>query len=172
MREGNTPMQDYVLISRLAHVIERSALAMAGAMCGTFVAAQMSKANVGLFDSGGFIALMVLAGITGFYLGIDIPRPPARQVSEREGVDAVEMLSAAGTFLATMAALVSVYALVFDEAPQRVWEFVVTSWWLGGVTMQVTAGFIGRQRASSRVAQRAVIDGGKGRERLQSRHCD
>jgi hypothetical protein len=172
MREGNTPMQDYVLISRLAHVIERSGLAMAGAMCGTFVAAQMSKVNVVPFDSGGFIALMVLAGIIGFYLGIDIPRLTVRQVSEREGVDAVELLSAAGTFLATVAALVSVYALVFDEAPQRAWEFVVTSWWLGGVTMQISAGFIGRQRAGADVEQRVTIDSGKVPKRLQSRHCD
>jgi hypothetical protein len=172
MRDGNTPMQDYILISRVAHVIERSGLAMAGAMCGTFVAAQMSKVHVALFDSGGFIALMVLAGMTGFYLGIDLPRPPTRQVSEREGVDAVEVLSAAGTFLATVAALVSVYAIVFDETPQRVWEFVVTSWWLGGVIMQITAGFIGRQRAGADVAQRATIDSGRVLERLQSRHCD
>jgi len=140
------------LISRLAHVIERSGLAMAGAMCGTFVAAQMSRANVAPFDSGGFMALMVLVGAITFYIGINVPRPPVGQVSEREGVDAVEVLSAAGTFLATVAALVSVFAIVFDEAPQRAWEFVVASWWLGGVTMQVVAGFIGRQRASSRVA--------------------
>ena len=73
----NTAMQDYYLISRIAHVIERSALAMAGAMCGTFVAAQMSKANVALFDSIGFIASMVLIGMVGFYLGIDMPRLPA-----------------------------------------------------------------------------------------------
>jgi hypothetical protein len=172
MREGNTPMQDYVLISRLPHVIERSGLAMAGAMCGTFVAAQMSKANVALFDSGGFIALMVVTGIAGFYLGIDVPRPPASLARERRKVDPVELLSATGTFLAAVAALVSVYAIVLDEFPQRVWEFVVTSWWLGGVTMQITAGFIGRQRASAGVAQRATIDSGNAPERLQSRHCD
>jgi hypothetical protein len=67
---------------------------------------------------------------------------------------------------------VSVYTIVLDEVPQRVWEFVVASWWLGGVTMQITAGFIGRQRASVDVAQRVTIDNGKLPERLQSRHCD
>jgi hypothetical protein len=172
MREGNTPMQDYIFISRVAHVIERSGLAMAGAMCGTFVAAQMSKANVALFDSGGFIALMVLTGITGFYLGVDIPRLPASPARERPKVDPVELLSATGTFLAAVAALVSVYTIVLDEVPQRVWEFVVASWWLGGVTMQITAGFMGRQRASADVAQRVTIDNGKLPERLHSRHCD
>ena len=62
----NTAMQDYYLISRVAHVIERSALAMAGAMCGTFVGAQMMKAHVALFDSVGFITMMVLIGMIGF----------------------------------------------------------------------------------------------------------
>jgi hypothetical protein len=172
MRKGNTPMQDYVLISRLAQVIERCGLAMTGAMCGTFVAAQMSKVDVALFDSGGFIALIVLTGAIAFYIGIDVPRPPARQASKYAGVDAVEVLSAAGTFLAAVAALISVYAIVFDEVPQRVWEFVVASWWFGGATMQIIAGFIGRQRASVGVVQRVTIDNGRVRERLQSRHCD
>ena len=147
MRKGNTPMQDYILISRVAHVIERCGLAMAGAMCGTFVAAQMAKVNVAPFNSFGFIALMVLTGMIAFYVGIDLPRLPAGLAGERHRVDVVEMLSAAGTFLATVAALVSVYAIVLDEAPQRIFEFVVGGWWFGGVTMQVIAGSIGRLRS-------------------------
>ncbi|MEO8321250.1 MAG: hypothetical protein ABJA75_03180 [Bradyrhizobium sp.] len=156
MSKRNTAMQDYILISRVAHVIERSGLAMAGAMCGTFVGAQLAKANVALFESVGFIASMILIGMIAFYVGIDVPRVPAR--SERESVDAVEVLSAAGTFLATVAALISVFSIVFDEAPQRLWEFVVGSWWLGGVTMQIAAGSIGRLRANTRVA-RQTTDG-------------
>ena len=146
MSKKSTAMQDYILISRVAHVIERSGLAMAGAMCGTFVGAQLAKANVALFESVGFITSMILIGMVAFYVGIDVPRLPVPPASEREGVDAVEVLSAAGTFLATVAALISVYSIVFDEAPQRVWEFVVGSWWLGGVAMQVAAGSIGRLR--------------------------
>jgi Mg2+ and Co2+ transporter CorA len=61
-------------------------------------------------------------------------------------VDPVELLSATGTFLAAVAALASVYAIVFDEVPQRVWEFVIGSWWLLGVVMQISAGLIGRSR--------------------------
>jgi len=156
MREGNTPMQDYVFISRAAHVIERSGLAMAGAMCGTFVAAQMSKANVALFDSGGFVALMVLAGISGFYLGVDILRWPASLARERPKLDRVELLSATGTFLAAVAALVSVYAMVLDEVPQRVWEFVVMSWWTLGVTMQIGAGLFVRLQLGRRTVVEAA----------------
>jgi len=163
MRDGNAAIQDDGLISRVAHVIERSGLAMAGAMCGTFVAAQMHKAGVAIFDSGGSIALMVLAGTAGFYLGIDIPRLPASLMRERPKIDLVEWLSATGTFLAAVAALVSVYAIVFDEVLRSAWQFVVMSWWLGGVTMQMAAGFIGRQRASTGVAQMAMIHRGKAR---------
>lgn len=155
MREGNTPMQDYILISRVAHVIERCGLAMAGAMCGTFVAAQMSKVNVVLFNSVGFTALMVLTGMIAFYVGIDVPRLPAGLAGERDRVDVVEMLSAAGTFLATVAALISVAAIVLDETPPRLWEFMVGSWWFGGVTMQVIAGSVGRLRSNQRVVRRA-----------------
>jgi hypothetical protein len=139
-------MQDYYLISRVAHVIERSALAMAGAVCGTFVAAQMSKVNVALFNSIGFAASMVLTGMVGFYLGIDTPRLPADVAAARLRLDPVEWLSAAGTFLATVAALLSVYGIVLDEVPQRFWEFVFGSWWTLGITMQIGAGLIARFR--------------------------
>ena len=61
---------DPFFVSRLAHVVERTGLAMAGAMCGTFVAAYLTRAGI---DSIGFIAAMILVGIIGFYLGIDIP---------------------------------------------------------------------------------------------------
>ena len=152
----NTAMRDYYLVSRVARVVGRTGLAMAGAMCGTFVAAQMTKVHVELFDSVGFVAIMVLIGMIGFYLGIDIPRLPA---GSRPKVDPAELLSATGTFLATIAALVSVYCIVLDEVPRRAWEFVVGSWWVLGIAMQTGAGLIGRLRHGSRAAVRARING-------------
>lgn len=148
-KRRNTAMQDYHLISRAAHVIERSGLAMAGAMCGTFVVAQMSKVNVALFGSIGFAVWMVAIGMVGFYLGIDTPRPP-EVAGIRVRTDPVEWLSAAGTFLAAVAALVSVYGIVLDEVPQRFWEFVFGSWWTLGITMQIGAGLIARLRPATR----------------------
>ena len=41
---------DQFLIIRAVHIVERSGLAMAGAMCGTFVAAELSKTEVRLFE--------------------------------------------------------------------------------------------------------------------------
>ena len=149
LNENNSQMQDYYLVSRAAHVIERSGLAMAGAMCGTFVAAQLAKASIAPFDSVGFVAAMVLVGMIGFYLGIDIPRHP-RVARRRPRVEPVELLSAAGTFLAAMAALISVGDIVLDEAPQHVWELVVGVWWLVGIMLQISAGSIARLRLAQK----------------------
>ena len=129
------------LISRTAHVIERIGLAMAGAICGTFVSAYFARAGI---ESLGFVASMTLVGIAGFYLGIDIPR--TRRVRIGRAVDVVELFSATGTFLATMAALTAVYALVLDDVPQRFGESLVGSCWLLGLIMQIGAGALGRWR--------------------------
>jgi heme/copper-type cytochrome/quinol oxidase subunit 1 len=150
--ERNSPLQDYLLISRAAHVIERSGLAMAGAMCGMFVATQLAKANVALFDSVGFITTMILVGMIGFYLGIDIPRRQSDTAAKRPQVDPVELLSATGTFLAAVAALISVGAIVLDEMPSRAWEFAIGSWWLVGIVMQIGAGLVARLRVNRNAA--------------------
>jgi hypothetical protein len=151
LNDRKSPLEDYLLISRAAHVIERSGLAMAGAMCGMFVAAQLANANIALFSSIGFLAAMVLLGMIGFYLGIDLPRWPADAVVKRRRGDLVEVLSATGTFLTAVAALISVCAIVLDEAPQPAWEFAVGSWWFVGIIMQIGAGSIARLRRNPRI---------------------
>jgi hypothetical protein len=151
---NKSDIDDEFLIIRIAHVVGRVGLAMAGAMCGTFVAAQLTVTNAALFDSAPFVALMVAVGMTGFYLGIDIPRlagARTKAVAERPRVDPVELLSTTGTFLAAIAALISVCAFVFGETPQRVWEYTVASWWIFGVALQMSAGLIGRMRGVERI---------------------
>jgi hypothetical protein len=140
--KGDSEMDDVVFIIAAAHVIGRAGLAMAGAMCGTFVAAGLTSANAAWFDSAPFIAAMVLLGFIGFYLGIDIPRLRA-VTATRPRIDPVELLSATGIFLAAIAALISVYGFVFDERLGR-FEYVVGSWWLLGIAMQIGAGLTGR----------------------------
>ena len=143
--KNKAEIDEVFLIIRIAHVVGRLGLAMAGAMCGTFVAAQLTVTNAALFDSTGVIALMVLAGMIGFYLGIDIPRLRVVQHAiERPRVDPVDLLSTTGTFLAAIAALISVYAFVFDETPAQSWEYTVASWWVLGVALQMSAGLMGR----------------------------
>ena len=152
--ERDAGADDRLLISRVAHVVERIGLAMSGAIGGTFVAAYLARASIELFGSVGFVASMILVGVIGFYLGIDIPRLRASRLNSGVrgpalGVDPVELLSATGTFLAAVAALASVYAIVLDEVPQPMWEFVVGSWWLLGVLMQIGAGLIARLRLAN-----------------------
>ena len=144
-----TKIDDASLIVQIVQVTGRLGLSMAGAMCGTFVAAQLTMTNAELFDSAGFITLMVLVGILGFYLGIDLPRLRA-SLGEPElgcqGIDSIELLSKIGTFLAAIAALISVYAFVFDETLRRSFEYMVASWWMIGMVLQIGAGLIGRIR--------------------------
>jgi len=141
------------VISRAAHVIERSGLAIAGALCGLFVAALLLRANIDLFDSVSFSSAMTLFGLVGFYLGIDTPPAPSRAfrvdiLNARIGpkIELVEVFVAAGTFLATAAALVSVYVVVFDEDLPVIWTVIVGCWWLLGVAMQIVAGIAARTR--------------------------
>ena len=153
--ETDVAADDRVLISRVAHVVERIGLAMSGAIGGTFVAAYLARASIEPFASVGFVASTILVGMIGFYLGIDIPRlrashPNSGTKGTAARVNPVELLSATGTFLAAVAALASVYAIVFDQVPQRVWEFVVGSWWLLGVIMQIGAGLIARLRPANK----------------------
>ena len=152
LNEQNSAMHDYYLISRALHVIERSGLAMAGAMCGTFVAAQLAKADIAAFGTLGFTAAMVLAGMIAFYLGIDVPRLPAGVARHQPRLEPVELLSASGTFLTAMAALVSVTVIILDETLQLTATVVVGSAWLIGATMQVGAGAIARLRTAPRSA--------------------
>jgi hypothetical protein len=153
--ERDAGADDRSLISRVAHVVERIGLAMSGAIGGTFVAAYLARASIEPFASVGFVASTILVGTVGFYLGIDIPRlrtshPNSGIKGSAPRVDPIELLSATGTFLAAVAALASVYAIVFDQVPQRVWELVVGSWWLLGVMMQIGAGLIARLRLANK----------------------
>lgn len=154
-KEGNNRPRSRYSISRTAHIVERTGLAIAGALCGLFVAAHVERANVEMLNSMGFVTSMCLVGMIGFYLGIDIPQsstPPFQTavLDESPGLTMalVELLSATGTLLATMAALVSVYVIVFDEVLPLMWTLVVEFWWLLGIMMQTGAGVIARRRAA------------------------
>src|SRR5207248_191793 len=94
-------------VRKIAHVLERTGLAMAGAACGLFVAAHVGS-TIAAFTSQAFILVMMIGGAVGFYLGIDTPplpfqehvQPSVGETSDK--LDTAEFLSAAGTFLATV----------------------------------------------------------------------
>ena len=63
--------------------------------------------------------------------------------------DTVELLSAAGTFLAAMAAVVSVSSIVLDETALASTALVISFAWGIGSTMQIAAGVIVRLRSEA-----------------------
>ena len=131
---------------RLAHVLERSGLAMVGAACGLFVAAYMARTQVEVLSAAWLILAVMIVGALGFYLGVDVP-PPAKAPGEGEGPDRVEILSAAGTFLAAMMTFVSVAVVILDLYPRLFWPAVILLGWLVGAILQIAAGIIARIRA-------------------------
>ena len=141
-------------ISRWGHVLERTGLALTGASCGLFVAAYVGRSSVDLIGSAAAVLAMMLYGAAGFYLGIDLPRaPPDHRIHLplRNGLgsraDAVELLTAAGTFLAAVAAVVSVSSIVLDETARSSAVLLIILGWGIGSTMQIAAGIIARMRA-------------------------
>jgi hypothetical protein len=140
-------------VTKFAHVLERIGLAMAGAASGLFVAAHVGS-RYAAFTSEGFILMMMIGGAVGFYLGIDTPAlafhaaddRPSKGGSSDKG-DSAELLTAVGTFLAALAAFVSVSVIVFREDPHIYWTTMIMLGWVVGVLMQIIAGGIARTRA-------------------------
>jgi hypothetical protein len=140
-------------VRKFAHLLERIGLAMAGAASGLFVAAHVGS-TIAALTSQGFILFMMIGGAMGFYLGIDTP-PLAfhgpdgehSKAGSARKIDTAELLSAVGTFLAALAAFVSVYVIVFREDPHIFWTMMIMLGWVVGVMMQIIAGAIARTRA-------------------------
>ena len=114
-------------VRKAAHVLERLGLAMAGASCGLFVAVHVGS-SIAALTSQGFLAVMMIGGAIGFYLGIDTPPlafhgPSGEPIKDgTDGkIDTAEFLSAVGTFLATLTAFVSVGLIVLRENPRIFW---------------------------------------------------
>ena len=125
---------------------------MAGASSGLFVGAHVGSSFAAL-TSQGFLVVMMIGGAIGFYLGIDTPplafhgqnAEPSKGGSGGK-VDTAEFLTAAGTFLATLAAFVSVGVIVLRENPRTFWTITIMLGWVVGVMMQIIAGTIARAR--------------------------
>ena len=154
MIKHTTPWIDRSTISKWAHVLERTGLALTGASCGLFVSAYVGRADIDLIGSTAAVLAMMFYGAAGFYLGIDLPRPPPDHYMHlplRGGLgsraDAVELFSAAGTFLAAVAAVISVSSIILDEVASESAALMVIVAWAAGATMQIVAGVIARMRS-------------------------
>jgi len=141
-------------LSRFAHVVERTGLALTGGSCGLFVAAYIARSDFNLIGSGGAILAMMIYGAAGFYLGIDLPPPPEklRELPLRRlgsKADAVELLSAGGTFLTAVAAVIAVASIIADEVARPRGAVAVLLAWAIGASMQIIAGITARLRAET-----------------------
>ena len=133
-------------VRRFAHVLERLGLAMAGAASGLFVAAHVGS-SIGALTSQAFILVMMIAGGIGYYLGIDTPPQAIVGPGGERKVDAADLLSALGTFLAAAAAFASVTVIVLREDLHLAGTLAIMAGWVIGVVMQTVAGAIARMRA-------------------------
>ena len=139
-------------VKKVAHVLERLGLAMAGAASGLFVAALVGTSYSPL-ASQAFLLLMMIGGAVGFYLGIDTPPVPLSPANGRPAdgtwvgrIDAPELLSAIGTFLAAFSAFSCVGVIVLRHDPHPAWISMIMLGWVVGVVMQIVAGTIARLR--------------------------
>ncbi len=152
MIKRSEPWRTRSATSRLAHVVERTGLALTGASCGLFVAAHVARAGL-IYSAVGILAMMIY-GAAGFYLGIDLPRPserlhelPLRRFGPRP--DVVELFSAGGTFLTAVAAVIAVASIILDEVAQSGSGLAIMFAWAAGASLQIAAGVIARLRAEA-----------------------
>jgi hypothetical protein len=107
------------------------------------------RSGGGLFDSGWIVVLTMLYGALSYYVGIDLAGSKARKSKsilsdEWDGSDLAEIISAAGTFGAAIAATLSVSIIVLDQkVPDGLIAFVAGCW-VTGSSLQVVAGTMAR----------------------------
>jgi hypothetical protein len=140
------------VLVKLAHVLERIGLAMVGGAGGLYVAVGLMRMENELFRNEWMVLLMMLYGAFGFYVGIDLPNRLAQTVKFRRpgewsfGTDAAAMASAAGTFFAAIAVVLSVGIIVLDHTARNGFSVLVGCCWAIGTMFQITAGAIGRRQ--------------------------
>ena len=146
-------------LNGFAEVIERISLAIMGALCGLFVAAMVAKADIEEINSLGALFSAVLYGSLGFYLGTNIPPLSSSSTFSNPGpgpkTNPIALASATGTFVAAVAALVSVYMIIFDETPPAIWNVGIGFGWALGILLQLAAGTAARLGQYSSAPARA-----------------
>lgn len=138
------------VVIEVAHIFERTGLAMVGGAGGLYVAVGLMRMETELFRNGWMVLLMVLYGAFGFYVGIDLPSRVAHTVGAQRpgewsfGADAAALASAAGTFFAALAVFLSVSMIILDETVGDGFRVLVGCCWAAGTSFQIAASAIGR----------------------------
>lgn len=132
-----------------AHILERIGLAAVGASCGLYVGATLLHQKDGPFENGWIVLITMLYRALSYYVGIDlsgnVARRPESSISEDwNGSESAEIMSAAGTFGAAIAAALSVSILVLDQNLSNGLISFVAGCWAVGSSLQVAAGTMAR----------------------------
>src|SRR5450755_728679 len=140
----DTTAVNHFHLNEFAQVVERIGLAIIGALCGFYVAALVARA-IEAINSVEVLFSVVVCGSTNIPL---LPSGAACRAHSESGsaprTNPIALASAIGTFLAAVAALVSVYVIVFDEDPPVIWNIGIGLWWMLGVLLQLAAGTAAR----------------------------
>ena len=135
-------------LNGLAEVMEGIGIAIMGALCGLFVAAMVAKADIEAINSVPALLSAMLYGSVGFYLRTNIPSLASggtfSTTSLGPKTNPIALARALGTFVAAVAALVSVYMIIFDEAPPAICNVGIGIGWAFGVLLQFAAGTAAR----------------------------
>ena len=135
-------------LNGFAEVMEGIGIAIMGALCGLFVAAMVAKADIEEINSLGALFSAMLYGSVGFYLRTNIPSLSSSRTLSDPGsgpkTKPIALASGIGTFVAALAALVSVYMIIFDESPPAIWNVGIGFGWAFGVLLQLAAGAAAR----------------------------
>ncbi|MGY4429617.1 hypothetical protein ACVWWO_002094 [Bradyrhizobium sp. F1.13.1] len=130
------------VVVKVAHIFERTGLAMVGAAGGLYVGVGLMRMETELFRNEWMVLLMVLYGAFGFYMGIDLPSRVAHTIRFQRpeewsfGADAAALASAAGTFFAALAFFLSVSMIVLDETVGDGFRVLVGCCWATGTSFQ------------------------------------
>ena len=146
-------------LNGFAEVMEGIGIAIMGALCGLFVAAMVAKADIEAINSLGALFSAMLYGSVGFYLRTNIPSLSSSHALSNPGsgpkTNPMAVASGIGTFVAALAALVSVYMIIFDESPPAIWNIGIGFGWAFGVLLQLAAGAAARLGQYGSVTARA-----------------
>jgi hypothetical protein len=131
-------------------IAKRAGLGISGALNGAIVASYLSYAGISWFDAVGTAAALMIFGWTGSFIGVTLASSPAAAQGAdplRSSAHPSEVLSAAGTFVASATAFIAAWLLVSHAPLTILWASTIGFWWLFGVTLQIVAGALARLRA-------------------------
>jgi hypothetical protein len=137
--------------ARALSLAKRAGLGISGALNGAIVASYyLSYAGISWFDAVGTAAALMIFGWTGSFIGVALASSPAAAQGAdplRSSAHPSEVLSAAGTFVASATAFIAAWLLVSHAPLTILWASTIGFWWLFGVTLQIVAGAPARSRA-------------------------